>query len=746
MKKNDIKKNLWLGTLLTFATTCVNAQEIKVNEKPIRDIRRDTLRQINLPDIVTVSRRIGVLESIRSIDKKTLLRLNQAQDLPMMLNTLSSVVANSDAGTGTGYTALRIRGTDLTRIQVSMNGIPVNDPESHYTFFVNTPDLISSAQSVSITKGVGTSRSGSGNLGAGIAINTLDVYDAYASVRYQSDFGSFNTFRNSLRLTTGLINDRFVATVRASSIISDGYIARSGANLKSIQATAKYLFSKNTQLIVNYMRGREKTGQAWNGVSEEQLSIDRRFNELGRKADGTFYNNQTDNYGQDYYQAFLSHKLNSHFNTGVDLFYTRGKGYYEEFRTEQAFSKYGLNNFIQGGDTVTQTDLIRQLWLDNHFYGGRTYLTFQSNKLDAGLYLNANQYKAKHYGDIIWAQYGVPDHFRWYNLSAQKNEANIYGMIDWRFKPGWSWFSDWQVRHIQYDINGFRDNPQIEHQLNWTFFNPKTKLSYQKGAHEVSWVAGIVSKEPNRNDVEAGTAQLPRPERLYNTEINHIYETKYIRYFSTAFLMYYKDQLILTGQINDVGAYTRTNVPNSYRYGIEEEIQFKWQERGIEAALNVAWSQNKIPSFTEYIDDYDQGGQKAIEHKNTNIAFSPTWVAGGRISVNAGGVMRLPKSSVWHRASIDVLPKVVSRQYLDNTQNNARSIAGFSNTDVLLHWQQRSGFGSVQFRLGVYNIFNAMYANNGYTFSYIYNQETTTANYFYPQAGRRWMAGVSLQF
>jgi iron complex outermembrane receptor protein len=246
--------------------------------------------------------------------------------------------------------------------------------------------------------------------------------------------------------------------------------------------------------------------------------------------------------------------------------------------------------------------------------------------------------------------------------------------------------------------------------------------------------------------VEAGTAQLPRPERLYNTEINHIYETKYIRYFSTAFLMYYKDQLILTGQINDVGAYTRTNVPNSYRYGIEEEIQLKWQERGIEAALNVAWSQNKIPSFTEYIDDYDQGGQKAIEHKNTNIAFSPTWVAGGRISVNAGGVMRLPKSSAWHRASIDVLPKVVSRQYLDNTQNNARSIDGFSNTDVLLHWQQRSGFGSVQFRLGVYNIFNAMYANNGYTFSYIYNQETTTANYFYPQAGRRWMAGVSVQF
>lgn len=743
MKKNKGIIGLFAGLLLSSFVQNASAQITKPIE-PI--LRRDTLRQINLPDIITISRRIGDIEPTRTIDKKTLQRLNQAQDLPMMLNTLSSVVANSDAGTGTGYTALRIRGTDLTRIQVTMNGIPVNDPESHYTFFVNTPDLVSSAQSVQITKGVGTSKSGSGNLGAGIAINTLDVNDNEAGFRYQTDFGSFNTFRNSIRATTGLINNRFTATVRASSIISDGYIARSGADLKSVQATAKYIFKPGTQWVVNYMRGREKTGQAWNGVSQEQMGIDRRYNELGLKADGTFYNNQTDNYGQDYYQSFFTHKLHERFYTGFDLFYTRGKGYYEEYKTGQAFSKYGLNNFIQGGDTLTQADLIRQLWLNNHFYGGRVYLTYQGRQLDAGIYLNANQYDAKHYGDIIWAQYGIPDHYRWYNLTAHKKEANVYGMLDWRFKPGWSWFSDWQIRHIQYDINGFRDNPQIQHQLNWTFFNPKTKLSYEQGPHQISWVAGIVSKEPNRNDVEANASQLPRPERLYNTELNYVYETKRWRLFSTAFLMYYKDQLILTGQINDVGAYTRTNVPKSYRYGLEEEVQFKWQERGIDVALNVALSQNKIPNFTEYIDDYDAGGQQTIEHKNTTIAFSPTWVMGGRISVNAGGVLRLPKSSVWHRAAIDVLPKYVSRQYLDNTENINRSIAGFTSFDALAHWQQKIGTCQLQFRLGVYNIFNALYANNGYTFSYIYNQQTTTANYFYPQAGRRWMMGVSSQF
>jgi iron complex outermembrane receptor protein len=740
------KTRQFLGMLLATTCTLLNtqAQTIKVDDKPI--FRRDTLRQINLPDIITISRRIGDIEPTRTIDKKTLLRLNQAQDLPMMLNTLSSVVANSDAGTGTGYTALRIRGTDLTRIQVTMNGIPVNDPESHYTFFVNTPDLVSSAQSVSITKGVGTSKSGSGNLGAGIAINTLDVNDTNAGFRYQTDFGSFNTFRNSIRATTGLINQRFTATVRASSIISDGYIQRSGANLNSVQITTKYLFKPKTQLVFNYMRGREKTGQAWNGVAENQLAIDRRYNELGMKADGTFYNNQTDNYGQDYYQAFFAHQLHERFHTGVDLFYTRGKGYYEEYKTEQAYSSYGLPNFIQGGDTLTQTDLIRQLWLSNHFYGGRVYLTYQGPKLDAGIYLNANQYDAKHFGDIIWAQNNIPNQYRWYDLTAFKNEGNVYGMVDWRFKPGWSWFSDWQIRTIQYQLNGFRNNPLIQHNLNWTFFNPKTKISYEKGPNQFSWVAGIVSKEPNRNDVEAGLDQLPRPERLYNTEFNHVYETKRVRYFSTAFLMYYKDQLILTGQINDVGAYTRTNVPVSYRYGIEEEVQIRWPERGIDAALNVAWSQNKIPRFTEYIDNYDAGGQVAIEHKNTHIAFSPTWVVGGRISVNAGGVMRLPKSSAWHRAGLDVLPKYVSRQYLDNTQNPNRAIVGFYNTDVLAHWQQNVGTCKLQFRLGIYNVFNALYANNGYTFSYIYNQETTTANYFYPQARRRWMTGVSLQF
>ena len=724
-------------TLLTLPVLALNLAALAQ--------KQDTLRNIELPAAVIRDARQAALneQTPRLADKALTKRINQGQDLPMLLNNLSSVVATSDAGTGTGYTGIRVRGSDITRINVTLNGVPVNDPESQATFFVNTPDLVSSATQIELQKGVGQSRNGNASFGASLALNTLDLDYEQPHFSWQSDAGSFNTFKNTLKASTGLIDERFVATVRASSILSDGWIDRSASDLKALQATAKYLLGPNTQIAFNYLRGKEKTGQAWNGVPEDSLRSNPQYNELGLKSDGTWYNNQTDNYGQDYYQLFFDHRIDSRWAIGSTLFYTKGKGYYEEYRTGQDFGRYGLPNFVQGGDTITETDLIRQLWLNNDFYGARLYATYVSPRLDAGLYLNYNEYRGRHYGDIIWAQYGVPDHFRWYNLDAYKNDFNVYGMAEVRLGQGFSLLGDLQYRKVDYTLNGFRNNPGIRHDLQWNFLNPKLRLDWKGKAHQVAFTTGIAQKEPNRDDIEASPVSLPRPEQLYNAELSYRYiPHRRLALYANTYLMYYRDQLILTGKINDVGAYTRTNVPESYRLGLE--LEALWRSGSwLEGSLNLSLSRNKITAITEYLDDYDQGGQQTRQYRNTDISFSPAVVAGGRLSFFP---IRQQAHSAFRQASVDILPKWVGRQYLDNTQQLSRSIDPFAVADVLLNMPIR--FREQQqftIRAGVQNIFNARYASNGYTFSYIYDQTLSTQNYYYPQAGRRFMVGLGIE-
>jgi iron complex outermembrane receptor protein len=732
-KKIGMKKILLFSIALAHFGTWAFAQ------------KKDTLRNIELPAAVIREFKQTTLDeqSTKRVEKSFMKRLNQGQDLPYLLNTLSSVVVNSDAGTGTGYTGIRIRGTDLTRINVTINGVPVNDAESQGTFFVNTPDLLSSSQSIEVGKGVGTSKNGVGSFGASIAINNLDVNYTKPTFSYQSDFGSFNTFKNTLKASTGLINDRFVTTVRASSILSDGYIDRSASNLKAFQFTTKYIMNPSTQVVFNYMKGKEKTGQAWNGVPQDSLATNPQHNELGLKSDGTYYDNQTDNYGQDYYQLFFDHKINSNFSIGSTLFYTKGKGYYEEYRMSQDFSSYGLPNFIVGNDTSFSTDMIRQLWLDNDFYGGRLYANYFSKHLDAGLYLNYNQYDGKHFGEIKWAQYGTPDDYRWYNLTAHKNDINLYGMVDFKASKHVNLFADLQYRKVDYIINGFRNNPSIQHDLQFNFFNPKAKITYNNQHHQISLLAGIAQKEPNREDIEAGKSSLPKPEKLYNGELNYTYNYKNkFSFHATSYLMYYRDQLVLTGKINDVGAYTRTNIPESYRIGIEMETQWKPSSRKIELAFNVALSENKIIQFSEFIDDYDNGGQVIKNYTKTDIAFSPSIIAGGRLSYFP---LRGSSHKDFENLSFDLLAKYVGRQYLDNTSNINKSINSYFITDLIANCPIRIDENTIlNIRTGLYNIFNHSYEANGYTFSYIYGQQTISQNYYYPQAGLRWMVGMGI--
>jgi iron complex outermembrane receptor protein len=491
------------------------------------------------------------------------------------------------------------------------------------------------------------------------------------------------------------------------------------------------------------MKGTEKTGQAWNGIPQDSLSTNRQLNELGLKSDGTYYTNQTDNYGQDYYQLFLDHKINSNWSIGSTLFYTKGKGYYEEYRMGEQFSDYGLPNFVQGNDTSFSSDIIRQLWLDNDFYGGRVYLNYLTKKMDVGIYLNYNQYYGKHFGKIKWAQYGVPDDYTWYDLTAFKNDFNIYSMVDYRASERLTLFADMQYRKVDYTINGFRKNPTIVHDLQFNFFNPKVKVTYKYKKHLASILVGIAQKEPNREDIEAGIASLPKPEKLYNIELHYTYNQNNVwAFFATPYLMYYRDQLVLTGKINDVGAYTRTNIPESYRLGLELESQWKPTSHKFELAFNLSMSENKVINFTEFIDDYDNGGQQQINYTKTNIAFSPSMILGGRLSLFP---LRGHVSKTIENLSIDLLPKYVSRQFLDNTSNVNRSINSFFVTDVVVNYPLRLKAKSIlNLRTGLYNIFNTQYEANGYTFSYLFNQNLTTQNYYFPQAGFRWMLGMGI--
>ncbi|MBK7761939.1 MAG: TonB-dependent receptor plug domain-containing protein [Bacteroidetes bacterium] len=731
-----MKKIIFIITLC-FSITSDYAQVLTVY--------RDTLRNIELsPTIIKNSRYpLHHQKTVNTISKQEIQKQNMAQDLPFLLNGMSSVVVNSDAGTGTGYTGIRIRGADLTRINVTMNGVPVNDAESQATYFVNTPDLLSSSKEIEVSKGVGSSKNGVGNFGAGIAINTLDIDNETPALQFQTDYGSFNTLKRMLKLSTGLLHRKMNATLRLSNITSDGYIQRSASNLKGMQFTTKYLLSAKTQLVFNYIDGKEKTGQAWNGVSQDSLETNPTYNELGMKSDGTFYDNQTDNYRQQYYQFFVDHKLNQSIGIGSTLFYTKGNGYYEEYKTAQPFADYFRPDFIIGNDTITQTDLIRQLWLDNDFYGGRIYANYFSKKIDGGVYLNYNEYKGRHFGDVIWAQNNMPDHYRWYSLQASKKDLNVYGMLDYRLSSSMNLFVDMQVRNVHYVINGFRRNPTLQHNLKYTFANPKLKFSW-KGYHQLATlVAGLAQKEPNREDVEAGNLSVPKPEKLFNLELN--YSRLFWNQFAiqaNAFLMQYKDQLVLTGKINDVGAYTRSNVDQSYRAGIEVELLWRSYSGMFDVRANIALSQNKINKFTEFVDDYDQGGQLQNQFTNTDIAFSPRVIAGYKISYYP--FIRKPSTHMTN-ASINLMSKYVGTQFLDNTSNLQRAIDAFITHDLLVNCPvQIQGNAVLTCKAAIYNLFDAGYQSNGYTYSYRFNQSLETRNYFFPQSGRRYMVGLGI--
>lgn len=669
-----------------------------------------------------------------NLNKKEIQQNNFGQDLPFLLNQTPSVVVNSDAGNGVGYTGIRIRGTDATRINVTINGIPFNDPESNGSFFVDLPDLASSASNIQIQRGVGTSTNGSGSFGGTIILNTNEVNkEAYAESN--NSYGSFNTLKNTLRVGTGLLNDHFTADLRLSQIKSDGYIDRAKSRLQSFYFSTAYL-ANNTTIRFNTFSGTEKTYQAWNGVSEADLLTRRTYNSAGTDRPGEPYANETDNYQQDHYQLFLTQKLSPRLTFNTGLFYVKGKGYYEQYKANQKYSSYGLANPSYGGTAVTRTDLIRQLWLDNDFYGDIFSLLYSRNKTDLTLGGAVTNYLGGHYGKITWAKNGLPaENLKWYDNDALKNDVNVYAKWQQALTARIQFFTDLQFRKVTYDLHGFRYNPQLNIHQPYHFFNPKAGFTYTAKNWTGFASYALANKEPNRDDFEASQTEQPKPERLHDLEVGIERKSTKASFGATFYYMKYKNQLVLTGKINDVGAYTRTNIDNSYRMGIELQgstILADW----LRASANLTLSRNKVNDYLEFYDDYDNGGQKFKSYKETDISFSPAVTGAATVSVT-------PVQAL----SIDLLSKYVSKQYLDNTSNESRKLDPYFTEDVRLAYALQKGIlkhATLIFQVN--NVFDKKYEPNGYTFSYVSGGALQTENYYFPMAGTNWTVGLNLRF
>jgi len=696
-----------------------------------------------------------------NLNKKDLAKNNFGQDLPYLLSLTPSVVTTSDAGAGIGYTGIRIRGSDASRVNVTINGIPYNDSESQGSYFVDLPDFASSIDNIQVQRGVGTSTNGAGAFGGSINIQTATRRDtAYADINTSA--GSYGSVKNTVSAGTGLLGGHFSLDGRLSRIHSNGYIDRASSDLKSFFLSAAW-YGKGSTLRANVFSGHERTYQAWNGIADYVIgdntrTDNRTYNELGLMPDGSFYKDQVDDYLQNHYQLLYDQKISDKLSFSGALHYTKGKGYYEEYRQNDELANYGLKPVIMGGDTISSTDLARRRWLDNDFYGVTYALKYQpETNLNMTLGGAYNQYSGAHFGNVIYTKEsaGIGPDYEYYRDNAKKNDFNIFYRAEWHINNVLL-YGDMQYRHIYYNFYGLDknlNNAQQSAELN--FFNPKVGITYQFNEQNNIYASFAVGNhEPNRDDyVDSPPQKRPKAENLKDFEAGYRTVGKFFSGGINAFYMLYKNQLILTGALNDVGSQIRTNVDNSYRAGIELDgraritSQFTW---GLTATLST----NKIKNYHQFFSNYDDGSLVEESFKKTTIAYSPSFTGSSIISYSPvkGG-------------EIAFISKYVSKQYLDNTMNQNpagftiapdlasnpyavnRYLKGYFVSDVRLRYNfSISSVKNIGLGLQVNNIFSKKYEANGATYPDIEGGHMANYNYFFPQAPRNFMASLSLNF
>jgi len=662
-----------------------------------------------------------------NVSSSEIQKQNFGQDMPFLLNWTPSLVTTSDAGAGIGYTGLRIRGSDATRINVTINGIPYNDSESQGTFWVNIPDIASSTQSVQIQRGVGTSSNGAGSFGGTVNVQTMSLQrKPYAQVDVGA--GSFDTYKFTLRAGTGLINNRWAFDARASRLTSDGYIDRATSDLKSYYVSGGYYGDKTIVKAIVFGGG-ERTYQSWYGVDQATLDSKRTFNFAGALYDEIgnitgYYDNEVDDYKQDHYQLHLTQALTASWNANLSLHYTYGRGFYEQYKQSQDFTEVGLPTFEIDNIEITSGDMIVRRWLDNDFYGTTFSLNHEKEKVSFTFGGAYNEYaNARHFGEIIWAQYNqnVTTPHQYYNGESEKKDFNVYAKLNYDLLPKLSAFVDLQYRNVTYKTAGI-DNDQTPYDFSddFNFFNPKLGLNYSLSKTDVLYASyAVANREPNRTDYIDGYV-MPTSERLGDIEAG--WRKKADRYSLEAnyYYMHYKDQLVLTGQVDDVGNPIRANVGKSYRSGLELSA-------GVELPKGFSFAANSTFSVNENVD-YVADEANLGDKKNTKIILSPGIIAGGQL----GWMFR--------DLQITLLSKYVGKQYLDNTENESLILAPYSVTDFRASYTFKKSETTQRFlavSLLVNNVFDEEYSSNGYSWG--------TTPYYFPQAGRNFMAMLTIK-
>ena len=685
---------------------------------------QDSTKVNKLDDVLVSAVRVTAKTpvSFSNLDKKDIKFRNLGQDIPILMNYLPSVVTTSDAGGGIGYTGIRVRGSDATRVNVTINGIPYNDAESQGTFWVNMPDFASSVESLQLQRGVGTSTNGSSAFGASLNMLT-DNYATKATGEISSSYGSFNSNKNTVKFSTGLLNDHFELAGRLSTIKSDGYVDRASSDLKSYFLQGTYI-GKTTLIKALVFGGTERTYQSWNGIDAEKLNSDRTYNSAGKYKDEAgnvhFYDNETDNYKQNHYQLHWSESISDKWSSNLAFHYTKGQGYYENFKYNEPIKGYGpiqptkmVENDL--GELVPGTDLIRQKWLDNDFYGTTFSVKYKEEKLDVIVGGGWNKYEGAHFGKVIWARnssQALPgDHY--YDDFSTKTDGNIFAKANYQLTEKLSFYGDLQYRNVTYKANG-KDTGLVDDSFN--FFNPKAGLNYAINSKNTFYFSyARANREPNRTDYEGGNV---KPEKLNDFELGWRFNSDKFQLNSNVYYMAYKDQLILTGRLDDVGAPIRANTEKSYRLGLEVDATIQLSEKFI-LRPNFTLSSNKN------IDLAVEG----THYGTTDIAYSPSVIAGNIIVY-----------SPIQNLHISLLQKFVGEQYMNNIELPAAKLADYFVNDLNVSYEikPKSVFKSILITGLVNNFLDKKYVSNGAMWD-VYP-------YYYPQAGINFLAGLTLKF
>ena len=663
------------------------------------------------------SRRTPVAFS--NLQSKEIAKVNDGRDLPFLIQNTPSVVVTGDAGGGIGYSGIRVRGSDPSRINVTANGVPINDSESSRVYWVNMPDIASSVRDVQIQRGAGTSTNGAGAFGASINMIT-DAPSIDPSASLTASYGSYNSNRQTLKVGSGLFGDSWSADLRLSHIGSDGYIDRASSRLWSYMGQLAYS-ANGTMVRLLAFGGKERTYQAWEYASREEMAkYGRRYNPCGRYTDSNgntaFYPNQFDNFAQHHLQLHASQALGSHMRASLALHYTAGDGYYEQYKPERTLKEYGLQPFTNAqGETVKKSDLVRLKHVDNDFGGALFNLSYSRSRVNAAAGVAANLHRGNHFGQVAWVRnfVGAIDPLQeYYRNRGRKFDANAFARADVSLSEQLSVYADMQLRHIRYTIRGIGDNfdygagrgAALDVVRTYNFFNPKAGATYTMGAHRLYGSWSVAHKEPVRdNFTDADPGRYPTPERMFDYEAGWQMEVSAFSLGAGLYLMDYRDQLVLTGQLSDTGNPVSVNVPRSYRAGIE--LQAAWRPlKWFDWSANATLSRNRIKNFTEYIYEKEEANPIAIPCGDTPISFSPSVIANNALN--------------FHHANMEasLTTRYVSEQYMNNAASPEAKLDAYTVTDLSAAYTFRHIQGVKALRVGatVYNLFDAHYFNNGY--------------------------------